>query len=372
MNITQNLSKDLKIQFEKVQNFLKHHTSRAYLVGGGVRDMVMNRAPKDIDIEVYDIDDVCFDKLMKKLGAKGVGKSFFVYKIGDIDISLPRVEKKSGIGHKAFEVKLCNDEKEASKRRDFTMNAMMIDIFDGKVLDFYGGIKSIKNKTITLVDENSFKEDSLRVLRAVQFSARLGFKIDEKTLKVMSEISLDDLSKTRVFWELEKLFYASNLHFGLYYMYRLNLFEKLSTCRAKNELFCRCVKELKRGQRDFEEPLYPYYFIYIVANLLSCDISGFLKSIEAPKHYERALKRQPFVEGFVDDRSLKEIAVEIPIKKWLGNYKRGVKKRAKEQGIWDKVYDGGVKISDIIKDGFQKEEIKKEYKKRVMKCINMY
>ncbi len=372
MNISQNLQGNLKIQFEKVQNFLSNHTKRAYLVGGGVRDMVMKRALKDLDIEVYDIDDVHFDKLMKKLGAVGVGKSFFVYKLGDIDISLPRVERKNGIGHKAFEVELCKDEKEASKRRDFTMNAMMLDIFDGRLLDFYGGVESIESKTISLVDESSFKEDSLRVLRSVQFSSRLGFKIDENTLRVMKSISLEDLSKTRIFWELEKLFYASNLHYGLYYMYRLGLFEKCSTCRAKDELFCSCVRELKRGCGSFERSLYPYYFLYIVTNILGCDVWEFLKSIEAPKHFERALKNQPFFKGYISDRELRSIAIDRPIKEWLGNYKDGIKSRAKELGIWDKVFDGGIKIKDVIDDGFEKEEIKKEYRKRVIKCINMY
>ena len=371
MNIVEKLSPSLKSQFKKVQNFLKNHTNRAYLVGGGVRDMVMNQPLKDLDIEVYDIDDIYFDKLMKRLGAIGVGKSFFVYKYGDIDISLPRREKKKGIGHKAFEVELCEHEKEASKRRDFTMNAMMLSIFDETLLDYYEGLKNIKNRTISLVDESSFKEDSLRVLRAVQFSARFGFKIDKKTLNAMNEISLDDLSKTRVFWELEKLFYASNLHFGLYYMYRLNLFERLSTCRAKSELFFKCARELKRGCRGFEESLYPYYFIYIITNILGCNRQEFLKSIEAPRHFERVLKNQPFFEGFVSDKKLREIAIDRPIKEWLGNYKRGVKNRAKEFGIWESVFSGGVKISDVISDGFKKEEIKKEYKKRVLKVIDV-
>jgi len=371
MNLNKILPPHLKTQFETVQNFLKSHTKRAYLVGGGVRDIVMQRAIKDLDIEVYDIDDFHFDKLMKSLRAVGVGKSFFVYKYGDIDISLPRTERKNGTGHKAFEVKLCKDEATASKRRDFTMNAMMLNIFDFELLDFYGGVKSIERKTITLVDEQSFKEDSLRVLRGVQFSARFGFRIDEKTLKIMDGILLDDLSKTRLFWEFEKLFWAKNLHYGLYYMYRLNLFEKLSTCRAKKELFLRCALELKRAEEEFEEDIRAYYFIYIVANILHCSTREFLESLEAPKHYERALKNQPFIEGFVSDGRLKEIAIDMPIKRWLGNYKKGIKRRAKELGIWDSAFDGGVKIADVINDGFEKEEIKKEYRKRVLKCINM-
>ena len=371
MNLIKNLSPHLKTQFEQVQNFLKNHTKRAYLVGGGVRDLVMVRVLKDLDIEVYDIDDVHFDKLMKRLGAKGVGKSFFVYKFGDIDISLPRQEKKNGIGHRAFEVELCDNEEDASKRRDFTMNAMMLDIFDFKLLDFYGGLKSIENKTISLVDETSFKDDSLRVLRAVQFSSRLGFKIDEKTLKIMGKILLKDLSKTRIFWELEKLFYASYLHFGLYYMYRLNLFEKLFTCRAENELFYSCAKELKKARKSFEKSLSPYYFLYIISNMLNCDLTKILKDIDAPRAYNKILKNQPFFMADVSDDELKKIAIDTPIKKWLGNYKSGIKDRAKELGIWDNNFDGGIKIADVIRDGFEKDEIKKEYKRRILKVIDV-
>ncbi len=370
MNLTKILPQHLKSQFQTVQNFLESYTKRAYLVGGGVRDIFMGMPIKDLDIEVYDMDDKHFDKLMRKMGAVGVGKSFFVYKYGDIDISLPRTEKKSGMGHKAFEVKLCSNEREASKRRDFTINAMMVNIFDGKLFDFYGGLDDIKNKTISLIDVKSFKEDSLRVLRAVQFSARFGFKIDKKTLKTMDEICLNDLSQTRIFWELEKMFQAKKLYFGLYYMYRLHLFEKIFTCRVKNEFFCKTASELNKNSY-FEKELYPYYFLYIVGNFLRFDITKILRVIEAPKHYIRALKSQPFYEGFVDDKTLKTIAIDFPIKRWLGNYKKDIKERAKNLNIWDDMYDGGVKVEDVLQDGFEKEEIKKELRRRKLKAINV-
>ncbi len=370
MNLLAALSPNLKSQFEKLRDYLKNYTSRAYLVGGGVRDIVMQRDLSDLDIEVYDIDSKSFDEIMRRFGAVGVGKSFFVYKYGDIDISLPRVERKVGIGHKAFEVELCGDEKEAAKRRDFAMNAMMLDIFEYKLLDFYGGLQSIDKKVINLVNEKSFKEDSLRVLRALQFSARFGFKIEEDTLLVMDEIPLEDLSKTRIFWEFEKLFKAQNPHFALYYIYRLNLFEKLFTCRVQKELFCRCSLELSRGVKSFEKPIFPYYFIYIVGNILNLDIDAILKSLEAPRDYLRALKNQPYFCGDLSDVELKIVAMDIPINKWLGNYKKGIKNRAKELGIWDRVFDGGISVQDVIKDGFEKDEIKKEYRKRVLKVIN--
>ncbi len=372
MNLTKTLPPHLKSQFVKVQKFLNNYTKRAYLVGGGVRDILMGKSIKDLDIEVYDIDDILFDEIMNKLGSIGVGKSFFVYKFGDIDISLPRTEQKVGIGHKAFEVSICQDEKEASKRRDFTMNAMMLNIFDYKLLDFYGGAKSIERKTISLIDEVSFREDSLRVLRAVQFSARFGFKIDKKTLEIMYILSLKDLSKTRIFWEFEKMFYASNLDFGLFYMYKLDLFEKIFICEAKKTLFLKTALELRRGVKRFKEDLKPYYFLYIVVNLLGLKMQNILKCIDAPRIYIRILKNQPFIQDSVSDKELKIIAIDRPIKEWLGNYKKGIEKRAKELGVWYNAYDGGVKVSDVIADGFEKQEIKKELRRRKIKCINMY
>ncbi len=371
MNLPKILPPHLIPQFKKIQKFLSRYTKRAYLVGGGVRDIVMKHPVKDLDIEVYDIDDVRFDKLMKKLGAKGVGKTFFVYKYGNIDISLPRIEKKSGVGHKAFEVKLCQDEKEASKRRDFSMNAMMLNIFNYELFDFHGGLHSIKDKTISMIDEKSFKEDSLRVLRAIQFSARFGFKIDKKTLVVMDTISLEDLSKTRIFWEFEKMFGAKNLHFGLYYMFVLHIFEKIFEIKSEERLFCKSAMELKKGCAAFENELYPYYFLYIVANITGWNIDKILKKIEAPKSYERAFKNQPFYDRDISDKELKIIAIDTPICRWLGNYKRGIKQRAKEMDIWHEVFDGEVSVSDVIADGFIKEEIKKELRRRKLKAIDV-
>jgi len=371
MNLTKILPSHLKSQFIKVQKFLSNYTNRAYLVGGGVRDIVMDKPIKDLDIEVYDIDVLRFDKIMIELGALGVGKSFFVYKFEDIDISLPRNEQKIGVGHKAFEVSICEDEKKASKRRDFTMNAMMLNIFDYKLLDFYNGVKSIEKKTISLIDEVSFQEDSLRVLRAIQFSARFGFKIDEKTLRVMKTLSLKDLSKTRIFWEFEKIFGAQYLHFGLYYMYRLDLFEKIFTSKADETLFLKTALELAKGVKRFQKDLRVYYFLYIIINMFKLDIKAILNSLEMPRSYERTLKNQPFIQGDVSDKELKIIAIDRPICKWLGNYKKDIEDRAKKLDIWEKEFDGGVKVSDVIADGFEKKEIKKELRRRKIKVINV-
>jgi tRNA nucleotidyltransferase (CCA-adding enzyme) len=365
MNHISNFPLHVVKKIEYIKTILSSHTKRAYLVGGCVRDLFLKNPIKDIDIEVYDITPDKFDKLMKENGANGVGKSFFVYKIGDIDLALPRLEKKVGDGHCAFEVKITNDEKIASKRRDFSMNAMMINIFNGEFLDFWGGLKSIGKKELSLIDEKSFKEDSLRVLRAVQFCARFSLHVEKYTLHVMKNISLHDLSKTRIFWELEKLFNAYWLDIGFSYMYELELFEKLFNTHTKKEI----SNSLKDVSKNFEESLRPYYFLYIVANLSKQNPYDWAKLLEAPNSYLRVYKYQPFFNTNLSDEELLKIAIEIPIKNWLGNYKDGIKQRAKKLGIWEKIYTGGINIQDVIKDGYEKEEIKKEYKRRVLKTI---
>jgi len=366
--IKDKLSKDLQDKIQKIANLLSPYTKRAYLVGGSVRDMFLNRDVKDLDIEVYDISSEKFDELMLKNGALGVGKSFFVYKLFGVDLSLPRVERKTGVGHKAFEVETVQDEKLASKRRDFSMNAMMINIFTGELLDLWGGQKSIEKKEISLIDERSFKEDSLRVLRAIQFSARFGFKIEERTLEIMKSIDLNDLTKPRILWEFEKLFMAEHLDVGFAYMYRLDIFEKLFTSKIKERDVSRVMAELKEA--EFVEELRAYYFFYIVANICGFEPVDWFKKLEAPNHFLRVFKNQPFTCKPLSDIELLEIAVDMPIKDWLGNYKDSIKKQAKRLGIYETIFSGGVTIAKVIEDGFVKEDIKIEYKRRLMEKIS--
>ncbi len=369
MTVEHTLPYHLKTQFDSIKSLLKNITKRAYLVGGGVRDMMLGLPLHDLDIEVYDVGEADFAKLMQKLGAIGVGKSFFVYKYGDVDLSLPRIEHKVGKGHKAFDVTLCYDEKQAAKRRDFTMNAMMLNIFTEELLDFYGGKRSLKDKVISLVDANSFREDSLRVLRGIQFSARFGCKIDAKTLRVMNTLVLDDLSKTRILWELEKLFGARYLHFGLYYLIKLGIFEKVFKLHFKKEKFLKTALEMARNQKNFTPKENTYYFMYFLENIGDIDIKTMIKYLDMPRVYRNIFKYQPYVEGEINDAKLKEIAIDLPISSWLGNYKKGVIARAKKLDIFDKLFDGDITVQSVIADGFEKEAIKKELKRRKLEVI---
>lgn len=181
----------------------------AYFVGGCVRDMMMGKESKDIDIEIHNIIPSELEIVLDDLGKRiETGKSFGVYSLKghNVDIAMPRREKATGSGHRDFRIDVDPyiGEKEAARRRDFTINSIMRNVLTGEIKDNYGGIDDIKNRIIRHVDDNSFPEDPLRVLRAAQFSARLGFKIAPKTEELCRGIDITSLSAERVMGEMKK------------------------------------------------------------------------------------------------------------------------------------------------------------------------
>ena len=182
---------------------------RALLVGGCVRDLLMGREPKDWDVEVYGIEPAKLRAMLDRFGSVNVvGEAFTVYKLGaDLDVSLPRRERKSGRGHRAFVVEgdPAMTIEDAARRRDFTVNAILEDPLTGEVIDPFHGRDDIRNKTLRAVSLGTFAEDSLRVLRAAQFAARFEFKIQPETVALCRGIDLSDLPAERVWGEVEKL-----------------------------------------------------------------------------------------------------------------------------------------------------------------------
>src|SRR6476660_3808173 len=154
---------------------------RALIVGGWVRDRIMNRPDKaepNIDLEVFHIAPDRLRELLEGFGrVEAVGESFQVYKLGAIDISLPRRDSKAGRGHRGFVVVGDPDLSiaEAARRRDFTVNAISWDPLSEEYFDPFDGRGDIERRLLRMVDAQTFADDSLRVLRAIQFVARLGF-----------------------------------------------------------------------------------------------------------------------------------------------------------------------------------------------------
>ena len=202
------------------------------LVGGCVRDELMGIEPKDWDVEVYGIEPPRLREILDSFGrVDAVGEAFTVYKIGrDLDVALPRRERKVGRGHKGFVIEGDKDMTfaEAAKRRDFTINAILRDALTGEIIDVCGGRKDIENKILRVVSRETFAEDSLRVLRAAQFAARFEFEIDAETIEICRRIDLTDLPKERIWGEFEKiLLHAEKPSVGLRRLYDLGVVEQL-------------------------------------------------------------------------------------------------------------------------------------------------
>ncbi len=201
---------------------------RAFLVGGWVRDLESLRlgltpgfpATGEYDLEVYHLPA---ERLAPVLGRFGevrlVGQAFAVYKLVprhagrdavprmEIDVSLPRRDTKVSAGHRGFQVTGDPDLswREAARRRDFTINAMLFDPLTDETIDLWGGRDDLRAALLRAVDPATFVEDSLRVLRAVQLAARLRFDIEALTADLCRRIDLSDLPSERVWGEIEKL-----------------------------------------------------------------------------------------------------------------------------------------------------------------------
>jgi tRNA nucleotidyltransferase (CCA-adding enzyme) len=204
---------------------------RALVVGGWVRDQLLGLPESsNVDLEVFGLPGDRLRTLLESFGrVEAVGESFQVYKIGDVDVSLPRRDSKAGRGHRGFVVTGDPDMSiaEAARRRDFTVNAISWDPLTGEHFDPFDGRRDLERRLLRVVDPQTFGDDSLRVLRAVQFAARFGFTIEETTADICRRTALDDLPPERVWGEFEKLLLAPKPSIGFEVAMDLGVIAKL-------------------------------------------------------------------------------------------------------------------------------------------------
>ncbi|MEL7059342.1 MAG: HD domain-containing protein [Acidobacteriota bacterium] len=207
---------DLELPFpEQLQHIaadVRRAGGRLLVVGGSIRDGLLGRPVEDLDLEVYGLEPTRLEAVLaRRFELDRVGQSFGVLKLRGlpIDVALPRRESKRGLGHRGFEIH--SDPNlpfaEAARRRDFTINALGLDPRSGEVLDAHGGRRDLRRGVLRHVSE-AFAEDPLRVLRAMQFAARLCFEVANETIDRCRTIDIEGLASERIFEEWRKLVLA--------------------------------------------------------------------------------------------------------------------------------------------------------------------
>ncbi len=186
------------------------------IVGGFVRDSLLGIQSKDVDIEVYGMSvDAIIAALTPHFSLDVVGKSFGVIKIdNELDVSVPRRESKIGMGHRDFKIDPDPDMsiEDAARRRDFTINSMAMRE-DGVVIDLFAGSSHLLKNNTLVATSDAFKEDSLRILRGMQFAARFKLRLGMRhTLDMAKEMFSDFqfLPKERIWEEWKKFAIKGN------------------------------------------------------------------------------------------------------------------------------------------------------------------
>ena len=388
---------DFPNNIQKIFEKLNSVGAKAIIVGGCVRDKLLGKNDiKDFDIEVYHIES--YKKLTTVLKEFGdvnfVGKSFGVLKLrtkeAEFDFSLPRKENKISKGHKGFKIKTDPSLtfKEASKRRDFTINAIGYDVIEKKLLDYYQGLEHLDKKILKHIDKNSFVDDPLRILRGVVFASRFKLNIDKELekllIRMIKEKLLLELPKERVYEELKKLFLKSDkpsIAFKLLKKYKEEFFFK--------ELFKLDKEHLKHILNSIDNlansNIKDLSLYFAVMSFYISDYENFIKKFTEEKkllkEVENLLKNYNYILELKSDFSdfdIKLLSTKTNISKTILFLKALYPDKNE---FLDKVYDKAKKLDvltsppkplingdDLIKAGLKPS---KEFKKILQKLYIM-
>lgn len=306
---------------------------KTYFVGGFVRDKFLNKENKDVDIEIHRISVDKLEEILSRLGKLDlVGKSFSVWKLKgyDLDISIPRTERAIGLKHTDFEV--ISDgfmgEENACRRRDLTINAMMLDVLDETLVDPFNGKKDLENHIIRHVDNDTFGDDILRCLRVAQFAARFQFDVASETISICSQMDLTKLPRERVWGELQKALMKSENPFVFFEvldeMKQLDYwFPEIKALKGiqqnpiyhpegdvweHSKLVCKVAASLKAQSSNPEAFMLTALCHDFGKTVATREIDGVLRALE---HETLGL---PIIERFLD-----RVVNEVKIKKYVLN-----------------------------------------------------
>ncbi len=318
-------------QLKQIIQAITSENGRCFYVGGYVRDFLLGKETYDYDIEVYHLD---FEKLVNILSCYGTVEAFTDFGVARIkefpnyEFALPRTEQKVGTSHTDFKVTTNSnlDMRTAATRRDFTINTIMMDCISGEIISLHQGIEDLRSGIIRHVSDQ-FTEDPLRVLRALRFSAKLGFEIDDETLKRCLTMldDLDYLSNERFVKEFSLLMSYEHLQVANKYLkeiifryFKINYYQEFayyntSDIELRTILFFYMIKDndlsdcisrlVNRKQLvskiDFiiNTPLTDYYAYFSCYGRQAIDIYKVILNRDLEAKYEKFLQLKKKYNG---------------------------------------------------------------------------
>ena len=304
-----------------------------YYVGGFVRDSLADRETKDVDMEVHGITPLCLKEILDSLGQRiTIGESFGIFNLKgySLDIAMPRKEEARGQGHRDFDIFVDPfiGTEGAARRRDFTCNALMQDVLTGEIVDHFGGQEDLKQGILRHVNDASFAEDPLRILRAAQFAARFDFRVAPETIELCRGMDLRHLPRERVEAELKKALLKApkpSIFFEvLRQMDQLDIwFPEVKALigipqnpayHAEGDVWNHTMLVLDEGAKLRHRTAQPLWF------MLACLTHDFGKAVSTEEingvlhAYEHEIKGLPLVEAF-----LQRLTSEVKLMEYVRN-----------------------------------------------------
>ena len=240
---------------------LQKNNYEAYIVGGAIRDILIDQNPKDFDIATSATPEQ-IRKLFKK--SRIIGRRFKLVHVLDgrniIEVSTFRAkpQEREIMANGVERDNAYGTLKEDAERRDFTSNSIYFNPTNNKLIDFYGGIDDIKNKQLTIIGipEIRFQEDPIRILRAIRFAAKLDLSINEDIKSIIHKNInlLENIPYSRLFDEVMKLFLTGHALKSVILFNKFNLSKKffpvLQSINPSTQAF------LKQGLRDTDKRIH--------------------------------------------------------------------------------------------------------------------
>ncbi len=196
---------------EKISAEIRRSGGRALYVGGVVRDELLGIAPKDVDVEVHGLPLEKLESLLSRHGrVRLVGRRFGVLMLGGLGVEWSVPRRDSSGRHPVVDVRPDMSFREASRRRDLTMNAMLRDVLTGDLIDPWNGREDIEQRILRTPDPELFVQDPLRFYRVMQFAARFEMAPDDTLQKTCRVMDIGGVSRERIEEEFEKMWLLSS------------------------------------------------------------------------------------------------------------------------------------------------------------------